>query len=260
MAAISIVTICFNNLEELLASCASIDCQQQLPAEHIIVDGSTNLAIHNYLKEHTQPSYRKWKTERDEGIADAFNKGIQQATAPITLLLNSGDMLYDATVLQRVATTFDQDPQLKWIHGQLHLLRGGLWVTVGKPFDVAKLYRGMRGTFHPTMFVKKELYHKYGLFKKEFKMAMDYDFLCRIANEKNTFLAYPLARFDPSGISSTQYLKAMKESFAAYRSYYGSSWKQTLWGWRLTILHYLLQSPFGKSLYQLKVALGLANK
>lgn len=260
MAAIAIITICYNNPEELLATCASVDQQQLLPAEHIIVDGSTDNRIKEYLQQHPQPPYRMGHTEPDEGIADAFNKGIQKATADITLLLNSGDTLYDPTVLQRVADAFDAQPDLQWLHGQLELLRGDVWVIVGKPFEASKLYRGMRSTFHPTMFVKRALYQKHGLFKKELKMAMDYDFLCRIAHEKNSFIPYPLAHFDPSGISSQQYLKAMKESYQAYRSYYGYSFKQTLWQWRLTALHYVLQSPIGKALYRLKVALGWTNK
>ena len=88
---------------------------------------------------------------------------------------------------------------------------------------------------------------------------MDYDFLCRIANEKFAFIDYPLATFDPTGVSSKNYLNAMKESYAQYRKYYGSSLKQTLWGWRLTALHYLLASNFGRFLYRIKVKIGKEN-
>ena len=88
---------------------------------------------------------------------------------------------------------------------------------------------------------------------------MDYDFLCRIANENFTFIDYPLATFDPTGVSSNHYLDAKKESYAQYRKYYGPSLKQTLWSWRLTILHYLLSSNFGRFLYRIKVMIGKEN-
>jgi len=256
---ISIITICFNNLQDLIATCKSVDVQNSLPFEHIIIDGSTNSEIEKFLKKNPQPEYRNWICERDKGIADAFNKGIGKSTGEVTLLLNSGDTLYDASVLMRVIALFEKDPTLMWCHGKLNLMRGGLWVIVGKPFEKEKLYRGMRGTFHPTMFVKRELYKRHGLFDVNIKMAMDYDFLCRIADEKNSFLDYPVATFDPSGISSTKYLDAMNESYAVYQKYFGKTIKQTIWSWRLSFLHYLLESKVGKVLYSIKAKLGLAN-
>ena len=259
MNRISIITICFNNLEDFKKTCVSVDMQELKPFEHIIIDGSKNPDIKNYLENIPQPHYRKWICERDKGISDAFNKGILKASGEITNLLNSGDTLYDSTVLGKVIKAFEKDPDITWCHGKLNLLRGGLWVAIGKPFEKDKLYRGMRGTLHPTMFVRKELYEKYGLFDLNLKMAMDYDFLCRIADEKFTFIDYPLVTFDPNGVSSANYIKAMKESFAQYRKYYGASFKQTIWGWRLTILHNLLKSGFGKFLYSIKVKVGKEN-
>ncbi len=259
MNTISVITICFNNLEELKKTCVSIDIQTLKPFEHIIIDGSTNQEIKNYLENTPQPAYRKWICELDNGISDAFNKGILAATGEITNLLNSGDTLYDETVLEKINSVFEKDTAIKWCHGKLNLLRGGIWVAIGKPFEKSKLYRGMRGTLHPTMYVRKELYSKQGLFDTNLKMAMDYDFLCRIADEKFVFIDYPLATFDPTGVSSKRYLDAMKESYAQYRKYYGASLKQTIWGLRQTMLHHLLESSFGKFLYKVKVKMGKEN-
>mgnify|MGYP003575010113 CR=1 FL=1 len=259
MTTLSIITISFNNLEDVLATCASVDGQSRVPDEHLIIDGSTEPDVRRYLEGNPQPAYRRWVCERDNGIADAFNKGIKNSTGKITLLLNSGDQLYDGTVTQRVMELFKNQPELQWVHGKLQMMRGGLWVVVGKPFEKAKLYRGMRGVFHPTMYVRREVYERRGLFDTSVKMAMDYDFLCRIADEKNTFIDYPLATFDPTGISTTKYLDAMNESYAVYRKYYGYSWKQSFWGWRLSILHHLLESKFGKLLYRLKVKMKMEN-
>ena len=259
MIRFSIVTICFNNLEELKQTSASVDIQVIKPFEHIIVDGSTNAEINNYLVSNPQPVYRQWIYERDKGISDAFNKGIARATGDVIVLLNSGDTLYDKFVLEKVNEVFIKDADLMWCHGKQYLFRGGIWVVIGKPFEKSKLYRGMRGTFHQTMYVRKNLYEKYGPYDITIKMTMDYDFLCRIADEKNTFIDYPLATFDPHGISTNKYLDAMDEIYAVYRKYYGWTIKQTIWSWRLTILHYLLKGNFGKFLYSMKVKLGLEN-
>lgn len=233
--------------------------QELKPFEHIVIDGSTRPETKQYLETTPQPAYRKWICEPDKGIADAFNKGIKKATGDIFVLLNSGDEIYDETVLRKVTEVFEKEPSVMWCHGKQNLFRGGIWVFIGKPFEKSKLYRGMRGTFHQTMYVRKELYDKHGLYDNDVKMSMDYDFLCRIADEKFVFIDYPLATFDPTGISTNRYLDAMNEIYARYRKYYGWSIKQKLWGIRLTILHYLLQNRFGKWLYSIKVKMGKEN-
>lgn len=256
---ISIVTICFNNPEDVKQTCRSVDKQETAPFEHLIINGSTSDDIRQWLETKPQPPYRKWISEKDKGIADAFNKGIARSAGQIIYLLNAGDRLYDETVLRRIYELFNKDNSIMWCHGKLKLLRGQEWVIVGKPFEKEKLYRGMRSVFHPTMFVKREVYNRKGLYDVNVRIAMDYDFLCRIADEKFAFIDYPLSIFEPTGISSSNYTEAMEESFRCYRKYYGFLWKQTVWKWRLFLLYYLLQTRLGKLLYKAKVKLGGAN-
>lgn len=259
MNTISIITICFNNLADLQQTCLSVESQTETPFEHVIIDGSSTTDIKNWLESTLQPPYRKWICERDNGISDAFNKGIKKSAGDIINLLNSGDRLFDDQVLKKVREEFEKSPDLTWCHGKLYLLRGGHWVAIGKPFDPKKLYRGMRSVFHPTMYVKRKLYDKHGVYKTDVKIAMDYDFLCRIAGERFSFIDRTLASFDPKGVSTDKYLEAMNESFNCYRSYFGYSFKQTIWGWRLTLLHHLLKTGLGKWLYKLKVLAGWEN-
>jgi len=259
MPSITVVTICFNNKDELIKSCASVNAQQQQPFEHIIIDGSTTSDIKNYFESNAQPSWRRWICERDNGIADAFNKGIRNAGGDIIHLLNSGDVYFDDTILKKVAAQCTPGTNSTWCHGQLHMKRGGTWVIIGKPFDKTKVYRGMRGTLHPTMFVSKALYNKYGLFDTSLKIAMDYDFLLRIAAEPYTYLDFPIVTFDPHGVSTNTYLQSLKENKLCYEKHFGKSSKLTIWQWRLTVLHHLLNSPIGNFLYRVKKGLGMEN-
>ena len=80
MNRISVITICFNNLEDVISTCQSVDIQVEKPFEHLIIDGSTSPAIKNYLETNTQPAYRRWISEKDDGISDAFNKGVLNAS------------------------------------------------------------------------------------------------------------------------------------------------------------------------------------
>ena len=135
---ISIITICYNNLQELKDTCESADRQTLLPFEHWIIDGSTNTDIKNYLQTTPQPAYRKWICEPDQGIADAFNKGIARATGDICNMLNAADYYFDAAVLQTVSDAFEAHPAISWLHGKYKLQRGGQWVIIGKPFEKEK--------------------------------------------------------------------------------------------------------------------------
>ena len=256
---ISIITICFNNLEELKLTCASVDKQAMAPYEHWIIDGSSNNNIRQFLETTTQPSYRKWINERDNGIADAFNKGVERSTGDVLNMLNSADYYIDENVLATVATAFDEHPGIEWLHSKYQLQRGGLWVTIGKAFEKDKLYRGMRSLSHQSMFVKNALHNKYGLYDTGLRNAMDYDFVCRIASEPVLFIEKPLVLFAPGGTTYSNYLKAMKEGRKVYEKHYGNSFKLVLWQFRLRVLHYLLNSPAGGWLYKLKVRLRLEN-
>lgn len=256
---ISIITICYNNLAELQQTIASVNMQELKPHEHIIVDGSSNAEIRRYLSELPQPAYRRWVSEKDQGIADAFNKGIQLASGNVLNMLNAGDTYSAGTVLQTVSKSFAADKDLKWLHGMVKLKRGGLWVTVGKPFDPSLLYRGMRSLSHQSMFVKKSLHDKYGLYDKRLKNAMDYDFVCRIATERFLFIPETLVVFAPGGTTDVNYLQALSEGRKVYEKHFGKGIKLSFWQARLKLLHFLLKGPAGNFLYRLKVKLKLEN-
>ncbi|MEN9685044.1 MAG: hypothetical protein RLZZ28_830 [Bacteroidota bacterium] len=258
MTGISIITICFNNLSDLQKTCASVDGQEKLPEEHWIIDGSTNDEILNWLQNNPGPAYRKWIHERDAGIYDAMNKGISRASQEIVHILNSGDNYASADVIAEVVGFFDAHPDIQWISGNIQMIRGGEAVIVGKPFEVARLYRGMRSVSHPTWFVKKKVYERTGPYQ-HLKIAGDYDMMCRIAGEPYAYLNKTVAIFDDSGVSSSGYLASLKESRQVFESHFGFSLKLVLWQWRLRMLHYLLQTSFGKSLFAIKKKAGLEN-
>lgn len=259
MSTISVITICFNNLADLQKTCASIDMQTYLPDEHWVINGSTTDEIAQWLSETPQPAYRKWVNERDKGISDAFNKGIGKANSEITHLLHAGDRYASNDVLATVHRFFEEHPGVQWISGNMQLIRAGKPAIVGKPFEKEKLYRGMRSVSHPTWFVKKEVYGRIGTFNKEYKIGMDYDLMCRIANEPYSYLDKTIAVFDDTGISSTNYLRSLEESRKIYESYFGPSFKLALWQLRLKMLHHLLQTSLGKGLFGLKKKLGMEN-
>ena len=254
-----LVTICFNNLSDVQRTCESVDRQTRLPDEHWIINGSTETEIADWFSQHALPSFRKLINERDRGISDAFNKGIRLSGEGMIQLLNSGDELLHEKVLEQIAEFIEQHPGAEWISGKIAMKRSGHWVEVGKPFEAAKLYRGMRSVSHPGWFVHKQAYRRVGEYNGAYKIAMDYDMMCRLAKENYAYYNFSSVRFDDTGISSNQYLQSLEENKKVYESHFGSSFLLNLWQLRLRTLHNLLQTPFGKWLFQIKRLLGGEN-
>ncbi|MCB0736927.1 MAG: glycosyltransferase [Bacteroidetes bacterium] len=199
---------------------STVQAQTEQPLEHIIVDGSNNSEINDYLAGANIPGV-VWKTERDKGISDAFNKGVERSQGTIVHLLNSGDYYYDEYVVMSVMNEFRADQNLGWTHGMYYQYVGDNWVLTGKQFNKNKLWRGFGKTGHQTMFVKKELYHKHGLFSLEKKMAMDYDFLVRIKDEPFKYLEQPIVYFAPGGVSNQKWKETFDEVYASHKQYLG---------------------------------------
>jgi len=249
---LSIVTICFNNLQDLIKTCNSVDCQLEKPYEHIIINGSSNDDIKNWFNAQTINTYRKVINERDNGIADAFNKGIKKASGDVIHLLNSGDVYYDENTIQIVAKKFNELSNINWISGNIILNRAGVWITIGKPFDKKQLYKGMRASSHPTWFVKKEVYERLGIYKN-YSIAMDYDMMCRIKDEPYAYINYTLIEFDNTGLSSSNYLNSLKQNIEVYESNFGYSLRSRVWQFRLKLIYYFLQTWLGKKVFSLKI-------
>ncbi len=251
---LSIITICFNNLQDLIKTCDSVDRQIEKPFEHIIVNGSTNDDIKDWFIAQNKNNCRLIINERDAGISDAFNKGILLAKGDLIHLLNSGDIYYDENATQIVSKKINDLPNVNWVSGNIVLHRGGNWVTIGKPFDKKQVYKGMRAISHPTWFVKKEVYDRLGLYKN-YSIAMDYDMMCRIKEEPYAYINYTLIKFDNTGVSNSRYLDSLKQNIEVYESNFGYSLKSRFWQFRLKLLHLFLQTWLGKEAFSLKIKL-----
>jgi hypothetical protein len=222
------------------------------PYQHIIINGSTTKDVEEWYINSTQPNYRKILNERDRGISDAFNKGIQLVEDGVVHLLNSGDVYAFDQVLTLVQAAFQDHSNIQWLSGRITLKRAGIWVDIGKPFDAKQLYKGMRSVSHPTWFVKKEVYNRIGLFSEKYKIAMDYDLMCRIKDQPYLFLDQVIVKFDDTGISSVQYLKSLQQNIEVYESHFGYSIICRIWQFRQKIFYYFLQTEIGKFVFKLK--------
>lgn len=179
---ISLITVCFNSEKTIANTIESVLNQDYKKLEYIIIDGLSNdntvKIIESYKEKFQEKGYiYKWVSEKDNGIYDAMNKGIRIANGDIIGILNSDDQFAYNYVLTDVSIIL-KDEGYDCCYGNL------LYLKNGKPYRYWKA--GKPRTFkygwmppHPTLFVKKEIYNKYGIFRLDCGVNADYELMLR---------------------------------------------------------------------------------
>lgn len=186
---ISIITVVFNNEKTIKMAIESVLSQSYFNIEYIIIDGGSTDKTVNIIKEYIdQVDY--FNSEKDNGIYDAMNKGVKAATGDVIGILNSDDLYQDINVLETVMNQFNQEPSIDIIYGDLVYVKSDNLEKIVRNWKSKSYYSNFfeNGNVppHPSLFVKKSVYEKAGLFNSDFKLAADYEFMLRIF-KKNSF-------------------------------------------------------------------------
>ncbi len=202
---ISIITVVYNGEKHIEQTIQSVLNQTYNNIEYIIVDGGSTDGTLEIIKQYeNQIDY--WVSEKDDGIADAFNKGILQAQGEWIGIINADDW-YELECCEVISQIKEAD----FVFGTIRY-----WDKERSFIDRAKpeiIYEDMRIN-HPTVFVRKELYDRVGLYDSTYKIAMDYDLILRLfetgKNYKN--IEKVLANMRIEGVSQRFWVKSKKEA------------------------------------------------
>jgi glycosyltransferase involved in cell wall biosynthesis len=211
---VSIITVVYNGEKYIENTIESILNQTYKNIEYIIIDGGSVDSTVSIIKKY-QNRLAYWVSERDNGISDAFNKGIMRASGEIIGIINSDDWYENHTVEEVVKNIKDFDI----VYGDLQL-----WKDKEKDFlvkgDHHFLTREMTVN-HPTVFVRKECYSKLGLFDTRYELAMDYDLMLRFAVNKCRFTYLPevLSNMRWEGLSDINWLTGCRETLRIKNKY-----------------------------------------
>jgi glycosyltransferase involved in cell wall biosynthesis len=177
---ISIITAAKNASSTILDCLASVQ-HQDYPAEHIVIDGASSDDTLRRIK-NSGANVSRIVSEPDKGIYDAMNKGLALATGDVIGILNADDFYAHPHVLSKVAAAFE-DPRIDACYGDLvyvnrtettHVVR--VWKS--ENFDKDLFYKGWMPP-HPTFFVRRSVYEKYGNFNTDIGTAADYELVLR---------------------------------------------------------------------------------
>ncbi|CAM3526991.1 glycosyltransferase [Marinicrinis lubricantis] len=199
----SFITACYMSEANIEKTIQSVLSQTYPNIEYVIVDGGST--------DHTLDLIRKYEdridtviSERDEGIYDAFNKGIQAATGDIIYFLNSDDVLEDNTVIEDVANYFYQRKGLLALYGNVRVVDGSYCSLQGRKLTLNDLKMGHRPS-HQSFFAKKSILLQAGCFDTSYRIAADFDLMIKLFKEYGTSMDYfprTVALFQLGGVSS----------------------------------------------------------
>ncbi|QUO20670.1 glycosyltransferase [Clostridiaceae bacterium Marseille-Q4143] len=208
---VSVVTTTYNDIENLKRIFAEVKKQTYPNIEHIIVDGGSTDGTVDLLKEleEKEPGRISWMSEKDNGIYDAINKGIRMATGEIVGCCF--DRYADEGVLMRMVEIMEKEGT-DGVHGDLCYMDGDR--IVRKWHQGQGVIRSGWMPGHPTLYLKKEVYDRFGLYRTDYRISGDYEFMVRILYRKEVTLSYlpEILIYMSHGGTSTNSLGAYVES------------------------------------------------
>ncbi|EKY07641.1 glycosyltransferase, group 2 family protein [Capnocytophaga sp. oral taxon 332 str. F0381] len=246
---VSIVTPTYNSAKTIVDTILSVNKQDYANIEHIIIDGGSKDNTLELIR-NTPNRVKKIISEPDKGIYDAMNKGVALATGDIVGILNSDDFYNSNDVIAKVVKTF-QEGEYEGVYGDLEYVDARNTNRVVRYWE-SKAYK--EGLFkkgwhpaHPTFFVKKEVYDKYGNFNLKYKIGADYEIMLRFIEKNRIKVAYipeTLVKMRVGGASNQSIKNIIKANIECY-----NAWKDN----GLSILPFVfILKPLSKTLQYLR--------
>jgi len=205
---ISLITVSFNSVKTIKETLLSVSQQDYSHVEYIVIDGGSTdgtIDVIEAFKHHIHT----FVSEPDEGLYDAMNKGIRYATGDVVGFLHSDDIFSHSNVISQIMATFQ--------NSENDACYGDLIYFSQSPDKVVRYWRSsdfVPGLFkkgwnppHPTFYVRKNIYEKYGVFDTTYSMGNDIELMMRFLEKnriKSVYLPHILVKMRLGGISNRQ--------------------------------------------------------
>ncbi len=215
---ISVVTICFNAEKTIRYAIESVLSQTYGNFEYVIIDGASTDGTWEIIKSFDDDRIVAF-SETDGGISDAFNKGIRKSSGEIIGLLNA-DNRYCESALEIIAEEYmGLEPDV--IYGDTIVQDKRNKLTIYKRAGDSETLKYEMPFIHQSSFVKKEAYDRFGGYKQDYKICMDYDMMARIYTQGGVFKCVhkPISFFCYGGTSCEHPFRTIDENIKIAKKY-----------------------------------------
>lgn len=241
---VSIITSCYNRRSTIGQTIESVLAQDYPDIEHIIIDGaSTDGSVDVIDRYRDRKMVDKVVSEPDSGMYEAINKGIRLATGDVVGLLHSDDFFFDSHVVADIAALFRAT-------GADVVYGNGLYVDAS---DTSRVVRNwVSGRYHrwkvrlgwlplhPTVYIRRDVLMRLGLYDESYRVASDSDFLVRCLYENRLHVEYLnryFVKMRMGGLSTggASRSSVWREDVRMYRShgFWGVPEKLLKMGWKV---------------------------
>ena len=181
---VSIITASYNSAATIKQTITSVLQQTYANIEYIIVDGDSTDNTLQIVKTML-PIFNGrliYISEQDKGIYDAMNKGIRMATGDVVGILNSDDYFTAHDVIEKMVSNFTED--VAAVYGDIHFVREDDTTNCARYYSGA-FFKPWLVKFgfiapHPSFYIRKSVYDKYGLYNIKYKISADFELVARI--------------------------------------------------------------------------------
>lgn len=213
---ITVITVNYNHADALEKTVQSVIAQTYFPVEYIVIDGASTDNSVDIIKNYGS-KITEWLSEKDTGIYNAMNKGVEKANGEWVCFLNSGDVFADSEVVGKVVAAIHPLPEKPDIvYGNILIQKpdGTLKEAVAKePCNIHRMY-----FCHQSAFVQLPLLQKWN-FDEKHPMSADLKFFKQCYHDRRIFrhLDFPIVIYDKSGISNTERIRGLYDNIAVIR-------------------------------------------
>ncbi|WP_192821153.1 glycosyltransferase family 2 protein [Rufibacter sp. LB8] len=199
---VSVITAVYNGELYLEQTIQSVLAQTYPNIEYIVIDGGSSDGTVAILHQYSS-DLAYWVSERDQGIYDAWNKGVQAATGDWIAFLGADDLLFPDAIALYIKEIEGKD--LEFVSSRVELVTNDLahLLDYGRPWKW-ETHKHQMKVSHVGAFHHRSLFERFGLFDTSYKIAGDYEFLLRPgASLKTHFIPKVTAKMRATGVSST---------------------------------------------------------
>ena len=218
---LSIITVVYNNARDIERTLLSVINQTYKAIEYIVIDGRSTDGTTEVIKKY-EDRIKKFITEKDEGIYEAMNKGLEIATGDYVLFMNSGDEFYTNDTVEKV---FASASGADIYYGETEMMNdrgenlGQRRHKAPKEFTWRSFKHGM-SVSHQAIYIRRSLTEP---FDRRYQLSADIDWIIRAAKKakKIVNVSQYVARYQVGGISKAKHSQSLLERFDIMKQYYG---------------------------------------